>query len=103
MSTDSFASELPNALRTVENEDADADGQTNIDELRVGSDPANADSVLAATPQTGRYDPRFAFRRVSAHYCGHSPTYDELTAFHQLETDELRRAFVHDTLAARAT
>ena len=105
----SFESALSVALEQIENEDADSDGATNLEELRVGSNPADPESLLIPPDPVegtnpnydiGRYDPVFAFRRVHALYCGKSPSYEALQKIRNLDSVDERRARVHDALDA---
>lgn len=87
----SFEEALPLALLAIDGEDADADGDGNLDEILAGTLPgdpfsfwqAPAPVAGAANPQfaVGEYDPRFALKRVMIGYCGRSPSYAELSAF----------------------
>jgi hypothetical protein len=84
----SFDAALGAALAAVADDDADADGATNLAELMRGSSPSVADKVVGPAGslpnpryRIGKYDPAFAFRRVSTLYCGKSPTYDEMAPF----------------------
>jgi len=86
-----FEQALPDALRAVEQDDADGDGLTNLRELELGTRPGDPNSGFSepAAPEgdenprydVGNYDHRFAYRRVSILYCGRSPTYEEMQAF----------------------
>lgn len=102
-----FSVALVSALEQVQSEDSDEDGVSNIEELQIGSDPADPDSlwippepVEGTNPnyQVGSYDPIFAFRRVNALYCGRSPTYDQLQAIRELSSDDERRVLIHESL-----
>jgi hypothetical protein len=85
-----FASDLPRVLALLEDQDADGDGASNLDEIAIGTGPGDPTDVwLACLPEIpatgppvgGGYDFRRAFVRVSVLYCGRSPSYDELAAF----------------------
>lgn len=99
---------LSDALLAVEDEDADGDGETNLDEILVGTNPGNAESLWQPTPATedpdnawyavGSYDPAVAYRRAMALYCGYSPNYDELQTLAHLAT-EAARGVLHQTVA----
>lgn len=95
------------ALTQIEEQDADQDGQSNIAELRVGSDPADPESLwLPVDPvegpnprfDIGNFDPVFALRRVRTLYCGASPTYDQLTEMRDLPSEDERLLLLHDAL-----
>ena len=86
-----FETHLPAALAAVEGDDSDGDGQSNLEEIELGTIPGDALSHFTAPADptgdinpdydvTG-YDARFAFRRVATTYCGRAPSYDEVQAF----------------------
>jgi hypothetical protein len=102
----SFDSALRDALAAIAEDDADGDGTTNLDELKQGRSPGTAD-VISQAPQgtlpnpgyrIGAWDPRFAFRRLSALYCGQSPSYEEMNAFAHASDETKQRAQVHEKL-----
>jgi hypothetical protein len=86
-----FEAALPEALHLVETQDADNDGLSNLRELQIGTFPGDASSgwTEPAAPagaanfryDVGNFDHRFAFKRLSILYCGHSPSFDEMQAF----------------------
>lgn len=103
-----FEQALPLALAAVADDDADGDGATNLAELRAGRSPSAAEAEDAAAQGTlanpgyriGAWDPRFTFRRVSALYCGRSPSYEELSTFAADSADDATlRARVHEKLS----
>lgn len=104
-----FAAALESALASVDRADSDGDGTSNADELRTGRLPGLADGRApeqsgATQPNprydVGRYDYRFAYRRVSVLYCGRSPSYDELAGFAQDAANEAaRRERLHAKLS----
>lgn len=82
---------LSEALVHVEAEDSDADGLSNLEEISFGLWPANEQSRWFSPPEpagatnpyfdVGRYDERFAYRRVMNLYCGRPPMYEEMRDF----------------------
>ena len=104
-----FDTGLVDALARIEDDDADGDGATNLDELLVGTQPGNAESLWTPLPEpvgdenpwyrVGEYDARLAYRRMRVLYCGVSPSFDELQAFDGLDEDE-QRDRLHEDLAA---
>lgn len=85
-----FAEDLPYVLAYADQLDADGDGIVNGDEIRIGTEPGDADSAwpYCATPMPASgppvvmgYDFERAYRRTTVLYCGRSPTYEELSAF----------------------
>jgi hypothetical protein len=93
-----FEVALPEALAQIEDEDTDADGNSNAQELADGTWPGNPSSFFQGSPeQPMHYSPEFAFRRMSAAFCGVSPTFDAIDALNAA-TDQ--RAFLHDELDA---
>lgn len=123
----SFEQGLPDALRAIEAEDSDQDGVSNLDEILGGTLPGSASSVKKPTAgidggvtattdagvtssggstgnpdfQVGKYDPSFAFKRISTLYCGRSPSFEQREAFRAAEGNpsEVRKQ-LHDTLDA---
>jgi hypothetical protein len=86
-----FEAALADALAELEQEDADGDGLSNLDELEIGTAPGDAASGWSEAPppqgsanpqfDVGNYDYAFAYRRVMVLYCGASPSYDQRQAF----------------------
>jgi hypothetical protein len=99
-----IAAELARMLAEVEDADADGDGVTNGEEIRLGSLPANdRDRLVIPEPREvdspyaiAEWDPAFALRRVKVAFCGLSPSYDEMKA---LEASGDPRAYVHEALS----
>lgn len=94
LSIDDFLGALPTALEAVEEQDADGDGYTNLDEILSGTlpsddlsfpDPSGCNGGNLTNPDWDvcNYDPRYVFRKVRLDFCGVSPTYEELLAFEQ--------------------
>jgi hypothetical protein len=107
---DAFEAALPDALAGLEQEDADGDGLSNLEELELGTAPGDAASGWSAAPapegagnpqyDVGNYDYAFAYRRVMILYCGASPTYDQRQAFDADRPDaETLRGRLHDALS----
>lgn len=100
-----FDAGLPAAMARVEDVDADGDGETNLDEILVGTNPGNAESIWLPVPEVegdenpwyavGSYDPHLAFRRAMTLYCGQSPSYAQRQDFAALPDDEKREALHH--------
>lgn len=86
-----LASALAAALRSVEPLDSDGDGVDNLGEIEAGTWPGfatGAETACNTQVETenawytvGRWDPSFAFRRVSIDFCGRQPTWPEWEAF----------------------
>ncbi len=103
-----FDTQLSDVLIAIEDDDADGDEVGNLDEILIGTNPGNADSLwLPPAPpegpdnrwyEVGDYDRRFAYRRASTLYCGYSPSYDDMRAFEALDADE-QSTSLHETLA----
>jgi len=95
-----FEEWLPEALAAVEKADADGDGIANQRELEDGTFPGDASSGLSPSNgkptgdnpryDVGKYDVRFAYRRVTTLYCGRSPTYDELSELREADEESAR-------------
>lgn len=104
-----FSAALKSALDMVARNDSDGDGTSNADELATGRRPGVADATAPEMVDTalpnpryavGRYDYRFAFRRVSILYCGRSPSYDELVQLASAGSDEVgQRERLHAKLS----
>ncbi|WP_428266646.1 hypothetical protein [Haliangium sp.] len=105
-----FTAELPLALMTIEGGDADGDGVSNLDELLLGSAPADpasrpADLDPPTCDEAGAdadwvydvcaRDPAYTFGKVLRQVCGRSPSMAELDEL-RAETDPWPR--VHATL-----
>jgi hypothetical protein len=94
LSYDEFADALPAAMRAIESEDIDDDGDTNLEEIVLGTFPGNSDSVLSEPecPPAGmntdydvcNYDPRYVLRKVYLDFCGHSPDYEDVVELQQM-------------------
>lgn len=100
-----FDSGLAAALHAIEDDDADGDGVTNLDELSLGTHPGRADSLWQPPPapsgsselyRLGEYDPVFAQRRMMILYCGRSPSYDERAAIAALDDAAARERLHRD-------
>lgn len=103
-----FDTYLSEALAAVESEDADDDGESNLDEILIGTNPGRAESLWQPLPEPtgldnpwyslGEYDAVLAYRRMSALYCGQSPDYATLESVRALSPSEQRER-VHEDLA----
>ncbi len=103
-----FETGLLDAMASVEDVDADADGQNNLDEILLGTQPGNAESIWQPLPEIegdpnpwyrlGEYDPVLAYRRMKMLYCGGSPRFEELEQ-HRALGDEEQREALHAALA----
>jgi hypothetical protein len=110
LGSDEFAAGFGRALTATDVDDSDGDGVSNGQELMLGRSPAvaeeaSADEVASGVPNprydVGRYDARFALKRVSVLYCGHSPSYEEVSAFAALASDPAaQRRALHEKLDA---
>ncbi len=107
LSDGDFSMALPAALRAVESGDADGDGKSNLQEIERGTFPGDVNSVFRDTTcdESGnpdfsvcRYDARYAFRKMRLDFCGKSPTFDELTAFDALSSEDDKKAFIDGEL-----
>lgn len=102
-----FDAGISAAMARIEDADADADGETNLDEILVGTNPGNAESIWQPVPDVegdnpwyalGSHDPRVAYRRVMTSYCGYSPRYEQRRGFEALAPED-QRAALHEALA----
>ncbi len=90
LSEAAFTANLGAALHAVEGLDSDGDGYSNLDEIELGSSPADAQSVptpadCADADDDGwelcGYDVNYSFKKVMIDFCGRSPTLAERKAF----------------------
>jgi hypothetical protein len=101
-----FDAALPGALAAVADDDADGDGTSNLEELQQGRSPSVQDAVMVGTqgtvPNPGyridEWDAKFAYRRLSALYCGRSPSYDEMNDLAEESSAEGLKQLVHAKL-----
>ncbi len=102
-----FDTDLWAAMARLEDLDADGDGETNLDEILVGTNPGNAESLWRPVPEVdgdnpwyalGSYDVTVAYRRAMVLYCGHSADYEELKSLQALEP-EAQRERLHEAVA----
>jgi hypothetical protein len=112
LSDDDFVKYLPDALKAVENEDADNDGFSNIVEIMAGSQTADATSVprqLACAENDAaraanakwnvcEYDAAYAFRKVHMDFCGRSPTRGDMDAFRKITDSREKLARISQAL-----
>lgn len=104
---DQFAAGLAGALRAIEAQDADGDGTSNLDEIRGGTFPGNADSkpTVQACPPDKRnpaydvcfYDRAYVFKKVHLDFCARSPTAADMRRFRALSLAE-QEAAIHAQL-----
>lgn len=96
LTDEAFYEALPDILRTLAHEDADADGFDNQEEFLAGSSPADPGIVphaFEACDQPGAnpdydvcgYDPAYAFKKINLDVCGRAPDWAGLKAFRALE------------------
>jgi hypothetical protein len=78
-----YAQGLPEALRAAADFDSDADGVSNVDEIRAGTDPSLAASKPGACGDRDdcAYDAAYVYRKMMLDFCGRSPSYSERQAF----------------------
>jgi hypothetical protein len=103
-----FDDHLGEALVSIEADDSDGDGLSNLEEIEIGTNPGDPLSQWMPLPEpmgpgndyydVGEYDPTFAFRRVRLLFCGMSPSFEEVEAFGSLEY-EAQRAALHENLS----
>jgi len=104
-----FTLHLDDVLASIELDDSDNDGFTNLDELSQGSYPG-MDTSLPSEPSCPsdpssypytfcQYDYDFALQRVSIDVCGHRATFEEVEALMATGEDGKRQA-IHDKLDA---
>jgi hypothetical protein len=101
LSDAAFTAGLPNALKAIEQEDADGDGFPNLAEILGGTLMADATSTprplacaadVSAKAAGGRwnvcgYDPVYAFKKVNLDFCGKSATRADIATFSKLKND----------------
>jgi hypothetical protein len=94
-----FETVLSAALAEVEPLDSDGDGLSNLMEIAAGTFPGNGLSMFRIKTGTKerKYDPWFAYRRMSVAFCGTSPTYKDMQ---DLTAATDRTAFLHAKLDA---
>ena len=102
-----FVSLLPEALRAIEDQDADGDGAANGAEIAAGTLPHDAssfpseDSTCPESKEANggydvcNYDARYVYRKVLLDFCGETATFSQLRDFDQAENP---RQLIHDTL-----
>lgn len=104
LTPEAFAAALPAALASVEAGDADGDGVSNLDEIKAGSTPSDAQSKPAAGPcvpttvgryQLCNYDAAYVLRKVSLDFCGQSATMAQQA---ELKASADPKAYVHKVL-----
>jgi hypothetical protein len=104
LSDEAYSAALPDALRALDNQDADGDLASNGDEIRAGTDPANIQSkpgdkacsnVVGATLDLCGYDVAYAYRKAMLDFCGRSASFDERKKFMESKT---QRSVLHTTL-----
>lgn len=103
-----FDDNIASAFASVEDDDSDGDGLSNLEEIELGTDPGDPLSQWMPRPTPegadnpryaiGEYDPRYAFKRVRLLFCGASPSYDEVQEFAELGGEAQIEA-IHDALA----
>lgn len=82
------------SIESIEAEDSDGDGVSNIDELNQKGAPGNPDIKPSGTISLV-YDPSVALKRLKALYCGESVTFDLMQ---KLEAAEDKKAMLHSEL-----
>jgi hypothetical protein len=88
-----FDTGLGAAMAAVAMQDSDGDGVNNAQEMQDGTLPGSSASVSdkcssSSIPLAERsYDFARAFRRLHVLYCGHSPTFEEVSSFNALGND----------------
>jgi hypothetical protein len=101
LSDSAFIGALPNALKGIEQEDADGDGFPNLAEILGGTQMADASSMPRAlscsadvSAKAGKarwnvcgYDPVYAFKKVNLDFCGKSATRAEIATFSKTKND----------------
>lgn len=107
LSDEDFVRLLPDALKAVEDLDADGDGFSNIVEILAGTQTADAASVprtLACSASDANraanaqwnvctYDAAYAFKKVHLDFCGRSPTRADMDGFQKIsdQNEKLKR------------
>jgi hypothetical protein len=107
-----FLKYLPEALKAVEDLDADTDGYSNIVEIMAGTQTADANSVprtlACADPDASRaagaqwnvctYDATYVFKKVHLDFCGHSPTRAGMDGFQKVTDEKAKFARISSAL-----
>ncbi len=106
LSDQDFLTALPEALRAIENDDADGDGYSNLEEFVAGSNasvasdtPAgeNACNAIDYRPSgldVCAFDPVYVFKKIKIDFCGEAPSYAQMKEFGANPTTDL----LHTTL-----
>ena len=103
-----FTGALPAALRSIQADDTDGDGFSNLDEINAGTFPHEATSFPAdegcpgeGNPNGGydvcNYDQDYVYRKVLIDFCGRPATFSELREFSEAADPT---AEIHRTLDA---
>lgn len=86
---------LISAIQDIATKDSDGDGSNNYDEINQQGAPGNP-HIKPYVEQNVVYDPKLAFKRIKAIYCGESATYDELS---RLDATNDATKILHDELS----
>lgn len=107
LSDTDFAMALPAALTSLDTQDSDGDGVTNLTEITRGTLPGDPRSYPVDLPCAGannpqfkvcQYDFNYVYRKLELDFCGASPTYAQMQQFKALATDDLRRTYLDSEL-----